>query len=169
MEFLHRFWSWLRRKSRALDLQEEMELHLELKVQEHIARGASEEDARRQAHVDFGNVSLAAERSREKWGFIQIENIRRDIAYGVRQFVRNPSFTAIVVLTLALGIGANSALFSVVNTFLLKSLPVSHPEELVKIGISPSGQFEQKAYEYLRDHQKTLRCWFAEPPWGRHC
>jgi predicted permease len=156
MEFLHRFWSWLRRKSRALDLQEEMELHLELKVQEHIARGASPEDARRQAHVDFGNVSLAAERSREKWGFIQIENIRRDIAYGVRQFVRNPSFTAIVVLTLALGIGANSALFSVVNTFLLKSLPVSHPEELVKIGISPSGQFEQKAYEYLRDHQKTL-------------
>jgi predicted permease len=156
MEFMHRLWSWLRREARARDLHEEMELHLELKVQEHVARGASSEGARRQAQLDFGNMSLAAERSRENWGFIQLENVRRDVAYGVRQFAKNPSFTAIVVLTLALGIGANSAIFSVVNTFLLESLPVSHPEELVKIGILPSGEFEQNAYEYLRDHQKTL-------------
>jgi predicted permease len=156
MEFVHRFWSWLRRETRARDLQEEMQLHLELKVQEHIARGLSLEDARRQAQLEFGSVSLAAERSREKWGFIQLENIRRDVVYGVRQFAKSPGFTAIVVLTLALGIGANSAIFSVVNTFLLRSLPVSHPEELVKIGILPAGEFEQNAYEYLRDHQKTL-------------
>jgi predicted permease len=133
-----------------------MQLHLELKVQEHIACGASPENARHQAQLDFGNTSLAAERSRERWGFVQLEDIRRDIAYGVRQFLKNPGFTAIVVLTLALGIGANSAIFSVINTFLLKSLPVSHPEELIKIGIQPSGEFEQGAYEYLRDHQKTL-------------
>ena len=156
MEFVHRLWSWLRREVRARDLQEEMQLHLEFKLQEHIARGVSQEEARRQAQVDFGNSNLAAERSRERWGFVQLEDIRRDIAYGVRQFVRNPGFTAIVVLTLTLGIGANSAIFSVVNTFLLKSLPVSHPEELVKIGIQPSGEFEQNAYEYLRDHQTTL-------------
>jgi predicted permease len=156
MEIVHRLWSWLRRAARARDLQEEMQLHLALKVQEHIARGASPEEARRQAQVDFGNQSLAAERSRERWGFVQLEDFRRDIAYGVRQFVKNPGFTAIVVLTLALGIGANSAIFSVVNTFLLKSLPVSHPEQLVKIGIKPSGEFEQSAYEYLRDHQKAL-------------
>ncbi len=133
-----------------------MQLHLELKVREHIARGASQGEARRQAQLDFGNPSLAAERSRERWGFVQLEDIRRDIAYGVRQFVRNPGFSVIVVITLALGIGANSAIFSVVDTFLLKSLPVSHPEQLVKIGIKPSGEFEQSAYEYLRDHQKTL-------------
>ena len=156
MELVHRLWSWLRRDARARDLQEEMQLHLELKVQEHIARGTSQEEARRQAQLDFGNPSLAAERSRERWGFVQLEDIRRDIAYGVRQFIKNPVFTAIVVLTLALGIGANSAIFSVVNTFLLKSLPVSHPEQLVRIGIKPSGDFEQSAYEYLRDHQKTL-------------
>jgi predicted permease len=156
MEFVHRLWSWLRREARARDLQEEMQLHLELKVQDHIARGASPEDARRQALLDFGNASLIAERSRERWGFVQLEDIRRDLAYGVRQFVRNPGFTAIVVLTLALAVGANSAIFSVVNTFLLKSLPVSHPEELVKIDIQPSGEFEQNGYEYLRDHQKTL-------------
>ncbi len=136
MEIAHRLWSWLRRAARARDLQEEMQLHLELKVQEHIARGASQEEARRQAQLDFGNQSLAAERSRERWGFVQLEDFRRDIAYGVRQFVKNPGFTAILVLTLALGIGANSAIFSVVNTFLLKSLPVSHPEQLVKIGIN---------------------------------
>lgn len=156
MEFLHRFWSWLRRDARARDLQEEMQLHLELKVQEHLAHGVSPEDAQRQAQLDFGNVSLSAERSREVWGFIQLEDIRRDVVYGLRQFVRNPGFTAIVVLTLALGIGANSAIFSEVNTFLLKSLAVRHPEELVRIGIEPSGGFEQNAYEYLRDHQKTL-------------
>src|SRR5579859_2810679 len=100
MEFVHRLWSWLRREVRVRDLQEEMQLHLELKLQEHIARGASQEEARRQAQVDFGNAKLAAERSRERWGFVQLEDIHRDIAYGVRQFVKNPGFTAIAVLTL---------------------------------------------------------------------
>ena len=156
MEIVHRLWSWLRRDARARELEEEMKLHLEFKVREHITRGASQEEARLRAQLDFGNAKLAAERSRERWGFMQLEDIRRDIAYGVRQFVRNPGFTAIVVLTLALGIGANSAIFSVVNAFLLKSLSVNHPEELVKIGIQPSGEFDQSAYEFLRDHQKTL-------------
>lgn len=156
MEFVHRLWSWLRREVRARELQEEMQLHLELKVQEHMARGASPEAAQRNAQLDFGKTSLAAERSRERWGFVQLEDIRRDVAYGIRQFFRNPGFTTIVVLTLALGIGANSAIFSMVNSFLLKSLPVSHPEEIVKISIQPSGAFEQNAYEYLRDHQNSL-------------
>jgi predicted permease len=156
MELLHRLWSWLRRDARASDLEEEIELHLELKRQEHIASGASPEEARHQAQLNFGNANLARERSRERWGFVELEDIRRDLVYSVRQFVRNPGFTTIVVLTLALGIGANAAIFSIVNTFLLKPLPVSHPEELVKIGIRPSGEFEENAYEYLRDHQKTL-------------
>jgi predicted permease len=156
MEFVHRVWSWLRRGQRARDLQEEMRLHLESKVQEHIARGMSPDRAARRARLDFGNVSLAAERSREVWGFVQLDDLWRDAAYGVRQFAKHPGFTAIVVLTLALAIGANSAIFSVVNVFLLRSLPVRHPEELVKISVRPHGDFEQQAYEYLRDHQKTL-------------
>ena len=156
MEFVHRFWSWLRRGARVRDLQEEMHLHFELKVQEYLARGMSPDEARYQARLDFGNMNLAAERSCETWGFVQLENMGRDLAYAVRQFGKHPGFTMIVVLTLALGIGANSAIFSVVNAFLLKSLPVKHPEELVKIGIRPSGEFEQPVYEYLRDHQKSL-------------
>jgi predicted permease len=156
MEVLHRFWSWVRRGVRARELEEEMRLHLEMKMREHVERGAAPEEARRRARVDFGSVGLAGERSRERWGFMPLEDLGRDVAYGVRQCVKNPGFTAIVVLTLALGIGANSAIFSVVNTFLLKSLPVSHPEELVQVGIRPDGDFEQPAYEYLRDHQKTL-------------
>ena len=156
MEFLHRIWSWLRRRARAQDLQEEMQLHLELKAREHMVRGMSPDQAHRQARRDFGNMTLAAERSREIWGFVQLGNMGRDVAYGVRQLARHPGFTVTVVLTLALAIGANSAIFSVVSAFLLKSLPVKHPEELVKIGIGPAGEFEQNAYEYLRDRQKTL-------------
>jgi predicted permease len=131
MEFVRRLWSWLRRESRARDLQDEMELHLELKVQEHRARGASPEDARRRAQLDFGNLSLAAERSRERWGFVQLEEIRRDLAYGVRQIFKNPGFTSIIVLTLALGIGANTAIFTLVNAVTLRSLPVRDPQQLV--------------------------------------
>src|SRR6202035_237926 len=113
MEGLHRLWSWLRRAARQRDLQAEMHLHFELKVQEHIARGLTPDQARRQARLDFGNMHLAAERSREMWGFVQLDNLGRDVVYGVRQFARHPGFTTIVVLTLALGIGANSAIFSV--------------------------------------------------------
>ena len=156
MEWLHRFWSWLRRGDRGRDLQEEMHLHFELKVQEHIARGASPDQARHRARLDFGNMNLAAERSREMWGFVQLDDLWRDVVFGVRQFAKQTGFTMIVVFTLALGIGANSAIFSVVNAFLLKSLPVRHPEELVRIGIRPEGDFEQNTYEHLRDHQKTL-------------
>ncbi len=156
MEFMHRLWSRLRRGILARDLAAEMELHLELKTQEYIARGMTPEQARRQARLDFGSVALAAERSRERWGFPLMENILRDLRYAVRQFAGHPGFAGVVVLTLALGIGANSAIFSVVNAFLLKSLPVRHPEELVKIGIEPRAEFEQTAYEYLRDHQKGL-------------
>ena len=131
MEFVHRLWSWMRRAAHARNLQEEIELHLELKVEEHIARGASQEEARRQAQLDFGNANLARERSRERWGFVQLEDIRRDILYGVRQFVRNPGFSAIVVITLALGIGANTAIFTVLNAVLLRPLPYLNPKELV--------------------------------------
>src|SRR5690242_6760405 len=105
MEFMRRLWSWLRREAHARELQEEMQLHLGLKVEEYTARGASPECARRRALLDFGNPRLAAERSRERWGFVQLEDIRRDIVYGIRQFLKNPGFTAIVVVTLALGIG----------------------------------------------------------------
>ena len=98
MEFVHRLWSWLRRGERARDLQEEMRLHLESKVREHMARGMSPDQATRQARLDFGNVTLAAERSREIWGFVQLDNLGRDLAYGVRQFAKHPGFTAIVLL-----------------------------------------------------------------------
>jgi macrolide transport system ATP-binding/permease protein len=131
MEFVRRLWSWLLREAHSRDLQEEMQLHLELKVQEYVTRGASPECARRQALLDFGNPRLAAERSRERWGFAQLVDIRRDMAYGVRQFLKNPGFTAIVVLTLALGIGANTAIFSAIDAVLFRQLPVADQQHLI--------------------------------------
>ena len=156
MQFLRKSWFLLRRRQLSRDLTEEMELHFDLKVQDYIAAGKSAEEAKRQAHLDFGNVAVAQERSREKWGFPLLESTRQDLGYGLRQLRRNPGFTAVAALTLALGIGANSAIFSVVNAFLLRSLPVKNPVELVHIRNRPNSNFEPRAYEQLRDHQKTL-------------
>ncbi|HEX3682304.1 MAG TPA: ADOP family duplicated permease [Bryobacteraceae bacterium] len=120
----------LSRRRRYDELAESMREHLEEKIEDLMEDGLSREEATRTARRDFGNVTLIEERSREVWQWHRLESVWRDGKHAVRQLRHNPGFTATVVLTLALSIGANTAIFSIVNALLLKSLPYAQPDRI---------------------------------------
>jgi predicted permease len=121
----------LNRKRADQELEEEIRTHLELETQEKIEEGFSPEVARDVARRRFGNQTLLREESREMWGFRSIETLLQDLRFGIRMFLKSPGLTAVLVLTIALGIGLNSALFSVVNTLLLNPLPFPGADRLI--------------------------------------
>ncbi len=120
------------KRRRALhDLESDIRDHIERETQENIERGMKPEDARAAALRKFGNVARVMEDTRAVWHWVWLEQFLQDVRMGARALRRNPGFAVVVILTLALGIGLNTAVFSVVNAVLIRPLPYPHPERLV--------------------------------------
>src|SRR5262245_20667026 len=143
------------------NMQDEMQLHLDLLEADLRARGLTPDEARRRARASFGSVEAKKDEAREALGLRLIDELRADTGYALRLLRRSPGFTAVAILMLALGIGANTAIFSIIDTILLKSLPVQDPATLFFIDNSggKSGGNSGPPYpcfELLRDRNTTL-------------
>ena len=133
-ELLRRLWMLMRGQQFDADLNEEMRLHVELREQEQIQAGLSPREARQVASRRFGNATVLKEKSHMAWGWDWLESFVQDIAYGSRGMLRSPALTTVAVLSLALGIGANTAIFSLLDAVMLRSLPVRDPAKLILLG-----------------------------------
>lgn len=122
-----------RRKRMYSELNEEIQAHLQEKIDELVTRGIAPDEAARTARLEFGNPNIIEEDSREVWHWPALESVWADLRYALRGMRKNPGFTLVVILTLALGIGANVAIFTVVNTVLLQPLPYKDADKLVTV------------------------------------
>ncbi len=122
-----------RRRHHERDMAEELESHLQMHIEDNLRSGMAPAEARRQALIKLGGLEQVKEDCRDTWGVRMINELGQDIRYGLRQLRRNPGFTVVAVLTLALGIGANTAIFSMVRTILISPLPYRNPDRLLTI------------------------------------
>src|SRR5687767_8293702 len=154
---------WRQRKDEALDA--EIRHHLDEAVRDRIERGEAPDEARANALREFGNVGLVKEVTREMWGWAAIERLGQDLQFGLRMLRKHPGFSVIAILTLALSIGANLAIFSFVDTFFLRPLPARAPEQLISV----EGGFAYPAYVHYRDHSRsfeTLAAHYSTAPFN---
>src|SRR5437016_7236984 len=149
------------RKNRLEDqLEDEMRFHIEMRTQEFISVGMTSKEARDRAMRLFGNQTLLKERTREMDTIGWIETLWQDLRYATRMLLRTPIFTSVAVLSLALGIGANTAIFSLIDAVLFESLPVRHPDQLVllweKAVRSDAAPLSYPLYSHIRDHNPVF-------------
>src|SRR5215510_9678357 len=141
-ELWARFRAWIAgRRGLSEELEEEMNAHLAMDADDRADRGMSRDAAQQAARARFGNRTSIAEKSRESWGFPALDSILSDIVFAIRGMRRTPAFALVVILTLALGIGLNTAIFSAVHAVLLKPLPYPESERLVWLGEATARAF----------------------------
>ena len=159
----------LKRRLRALfrkaemerELDDELRFHLEKEIEQNLARGMSPDEARWTALRSFGGVDQVKEESRDVRGVRFVEEFLQDVRYSLRVLLRKPAFTLTVIITLALGIGANTAIFSLVRGVLLRPLPFNNPERLIgiresKVGEGHNNPMAWRSFSEFRDKTQTL-------------
>ena len=124
---------WLQRRRKEEELREELQFHLTEEMEERQADGLSTDEAKWAAHRDLGNTTMLRENARTLWSWVLLEQMAQDVRYGLRGMFKNRMFTALAALSLALGIGANTAIYSFMDSILLRSLPVADPGSLIVV------------------------------------
>ena len=147
MPWISRLANLFRPRKLSSEIEEELKFHFESRVRDNLARGMTPIEAREDAARRFGSSGKSREETREADLFVWLETLLRDIRYAARVLRKNPGFTAVATLSLALGIGANTAIFSLTDTVLLRMLPVEKPEELEQI-TGRSGSIETEIFSY---------------------
>jgi predicted permease len=183
-ELWRRLIFYFKREQFDRELDDEMSFHLEMKARSKMADGIQPDTAQLAAKKQFGNETRLKERSREVWGFRWVEMTIKDLQYSLRMIRKTPVFSAVVILSLALAIGANTAIFSLINAVLIKTLPVKSPDELVlfewstaphgvsvrqsgngrydkKTGIGYGSSLSSKIFEQMQEQNQTLSDLFA--------
>jgi predicted permease len=159
--WMARFFGMLNRGRREREFAEELESHLAMHIEDNLRVGMSPEEARRQALIKLGGATLTQELHREQRGLPMLETLLQDMRFGLRMLRKNPGFSFVAILTLALGIGANTAIFGVVDRLLVRALPVNEPQQLVNLtGRDEKGgedtSFSYPIYADYRDQNEVF-------------
>src|SRR5690348_11065547 len=134
------FWSRLFRRSRNQSLDEEIRTHLAMAERDRVERGEPAEQAGESARREFGNRTLIQEVTREMWGWTSLDRLAQDLRYAARGLRRSPGFALTAILSLALGIGANTAIFGLLDALLWRWLPVHDPQHIARLLITQNGR-----------------------------
>lgn len=150
MRILRKFWALFRRQQLDADMTAEIRLHLEMQAAENLRRGMSPDEARYSARRQFGGVDQIKEIAREQRGWSWLEQSAFDLRYGVRQLRRSPGFAVVAILSLALGIGANTAIFNLFNSTFLNDVSAREPDQLLHLDFGRANQVSNLNYRDLR-------------------
>ena len=177
MPFFRRISNLFARSSVEREIDAELRSHLEMRIEDNIAAGMTPETAQRDARLRFGNPTVMREHTVEKDAALAFDAVLRDVRYALRGFAKSPGFTAVAIITLALGIGANTAIFQLVDAIRLRTLPIANPQELAEVKIAGGNggygindgqyaQLTQPVWQEIRAHHEPFSgafAWRANP------
>jgi len=165
MSWIRRLRNLLRSDHHARELDRELEFHVQERADDLVAGGMNRQSAEVEARRRFGNYGNQKEQTRDADVFVWLDTLIDDVRYAARMLRNAPGFALVAILSLALGIGANTAIFSLVNAVILRSLPVKHPEQIVQLAMTDSNStFTNPLWEQIRDHQTVFAGAFAYGP-----